>query len=337
MGCPEQICHHGALTVPRAPEQLQETTQLNSSTCWFDLDSRTLIRISGRDTSTFLQGQLTQDMAALGPDRALWAAHCSPKGRVLATFLTWQTTGTYWLCTPQNVADSIVRRLRMYVLRSQVSVEPMGSITPCIGICGPTGDDFWQSMGWPVLPLPGHHATVLEVMRVVLSPERVLLAGTPDAMSALKMHCSTAMASGSPQCWTDAAVREGIFEVDSTAQDEWVPQMVNWDLIGGISFKKGCYTGQEIVARTHFLGKVKRRLLRFRTTGTPESGQSLFSHDPGTAPVGKVVQTGQVDSRGTELLAVVHLDALPSAPLHLESAHGPALELLPFPYDVPLD
>ena len=309
--------------------------ELIASPRWVDLTGRTLIRATGDDAQAFLQGQLTQDVAALDPDRALWAAHCSPKGRMLASFLLWKQDRVFWLDAPDELADAALRRLRMYVLRSRVVLEDARAAWSRFGLCGVPDAGFWKAMGCPPAPPVGRHDMQSETMRVALSPERLLLVVPTAQADHWQTRLSALMTPGSPEDWTRAAVRDGIPEIRTATQDEWVPQMLNWDLIGGISFKKGCYTGQEIVARTHYLGKTKRRLLRFRTAGRAEIGQPLYGPDP-AVPAGKVALAAPTDE-GTELLAVVQLEALAAGPLHLGAAGAAPLESLPLPYPVPLD
>ncbi len=309
--------------------------QMTAPACWVDLSARTLIRVSGEDAATFLQGQLTQDVAALNGARALWAAHCSPKGRMLASFLLWKEGSEFWLDASEDLAEAALRRLRLYVLRSRVAVEDQRDARARFGICGRPDPGFWDAMGWPPAPAPGTCDRQADVLRVALSAERLLLVVPVAQATELRARLSDLLAAGSGLDWADAAVREGVAEIRTATQDEWVPQMINWDLVGGISFNKGCYTGQEIVARTHYLGKIKRRMLRYRAPGRPEIGQSIYGNDPET-PVGKVALAGSAGPKA-ELLAVVHLDALSAGPLHLGEPDGPVLESLPLPYAVATD
>ncbi len=308
--------------------------ELHNSTRLIDLSSRALIRVAGAEAASFLQGQLTQDVGALENARVLWAAHCSPKGRMLATFLMWKEADEIWLDAPEDLAEPALRRLRLYVLRARVTLEDARATQSRLGLCGPGIDAVLQAAGSPAAPALGTHDRQEGVARVAISPERLLLVGPPAALSALQARLAPLCTPGLAQDWRDAAVREGVAEVTLATQDEWIPQMLNWDLVGGISFKKGCYTGQEIVARTHYLGKVKRRLLRFRVAGRPEIGQELMQDG---LSAGKVAQVGASSAEGSELLAVVQLEALARGALALGSAEGALLEQLPLPYPVALD
>ena len=319
--------HHDA-------KQTHEMIELHNATTLIDLSARTLIRVTGAESATFLQGQLTQDVGALEGSRALWAAHCSPKGRMLASFLMWQTDGQIWLDASADLAEPALRRLRMYVLRAKATLEDARTTVSRLGLCGPGIAAALKTAGCADAPAPGTHDQQEGLTRVALSAQRLLLAGPTAAISLLQARLAPLCQPGTLQDWTAAAVREGIAEITLATQDEWIPQMLNWDLIGGVSFKKGCYTGQEIVARTHYLGKVKRRLLRFRVAGHPEIGQELLHAG---SPAGKVVLVGTASAQGSELLAVIQLEAWAQGPLALGSPAGPLLELLPLPYPVALD
>jgi len=323
-----------AVVLRHLAEQPHETIELHNATCLMDLSSRTLIRVTGADATTFLQGQLTQDVGALENARVLWAAHCSPKGRMLASFLMWKEGDAIWLDAPGDLAEPALKRLRMYVLRARVTLEDARTTVSRLGLCGPESTAVLQAAGCPAAPAPGTHDVQEGVTRVAISPERLLLVGPPAALDPLQARLAPHCAPGRMQDWVDAAVREGVAEITLATQEEWIPQMLNWDLVGGISFKKGCYTGQEIVARTHYLGKVKRRLLRFRVAGGVEIGQELLQEGES---VGKVALVGATSAEGSEFLAVVQREALAHGALHLGHAEGALVTPLPLPYPVAPD
>ena len=321
------VLHHLA-------KQPHETIELHNSTRLMDLSSRTLIRVSGAEAATFLQGQLTQDVGALENARVLWAAHCSPKGRMLASFLMWKTAEGIWLDAPGDLAEAALKRLRLYVLRAQVTLEDARASVSRLGLCGPDCAAVLQAAGCPAAPAPGTHDVQEGVSRVAVSAGRLLLVGPPAALALLQARLAPHCAAGLPQDWVDAAVREGIAEITLATQEEWIPQMLNWDLVGGVSFKKGCYTGQEIVARTHYLGKIKRRLLRFHVMGPVAIGQELLQEGES---VGKVALVGATSAGGSEFLAVVQREALGQGALHLGHPGGALVATLPLPYAVAPD
>lgn len=304
-----------------------------SAPLFVNLNQRALIGVSGDDAITFLQGQLTQDVARLGKGEFARAAHCSPKGRVLATLLLWREDQHIIVDAPEDQAEFVARRLRMYVLRSRVTLEDLRPAHVRFGLVGTALQVMMTHMNWPALPEPGTLDRFDGITRVALSRERLLLLG--PARSArqwtelLQAHC----AEGTESDWNDAGVREGVVEVGATTRDEWVPQMINWDLLGGISFKKGCYTGQEIVARTHYLGKVKRRTLRFRTSDLPVAGEPVLSRN-GHTTVGKVAFVGKPREGKTEFLAVMSLDDAHDTSLCLHEGSADLEGPLPLPYAV---
>ncbi len=303
------------------------------------LNTRTLIRVSGTDALMFLQGQLTQDLQRLQHQQWQWAAHCSPKGRMLASFLLWAQDEAFWLDTGELMSAAILQRLRRYVLRSQVVLEEQRDHRHRLGLVGDV-DTLLAAVGLPPPPPPGHWDEVQGLTRLALSPRRLMLLDTPHSSSAstpwtlLHQTLSAQCPWGDTRVWDGAAVQEGIAEITLQTQEEWVPQMLNWDLIGGISFNKGCYTGQEIVARSHYLGKIKRRTLRFSSVRECAPGDPVYRCADPTHMVGKVAWVGKTPAGAVELLAVLPWEEQQDQCLTL-APESPALVALPLPYDLP--
>lgn len=303
------------------------------------LERRTLIRVSGADAQTFLQGQLTQDLQRLQAQQLQWAAQCSPKGRMLASFLMWSQDAAFWLDTGESLSAAVLGRLRPYVLRSRVHLEEARNTRQRLGLVG-AADPLLAAAGLPPAPPPGHWDEVQGVTRLALSPQRLMLvaapppAADPVAWARLQDALSAQGSWGHPALWDGAGVQEGVAEITLQTQEEWVPQMLNWDLIGGISFHKGCYTGQEIVARSHYLGKIKRRALRFASTRDCAPGDPVYRCDAPTEAVGKVAWVGKTPAGGIELLAVLPWEELADRALTLAPEASP-LVALPLPYAIP--
>lgn len=274
------------------------------------LDDLRLLAVTGSDRAGFLQGQLTQDVATARPDATVMAGWADAKGRLqfaghlLVTRV--DTEEALALLVPAEMADALLRRLRLYILRAKVQASLLGS--PIVGLLG-TPDD------------PG----AAQCVRLPGPGPRYLLLG-PAAVAARSHTVSSPRST-----WQLADIRAGLPAIATATTGEFVPQMVNLDLLGGISFAKGCYTGQEIVARMKYLGRVKRRMLRFATAGSaPAPGASLFAS---RGPVGQVV-TSAPAATGSEFLAVVVLDDLPG-PFFLDDSHALPVHRLDLPYDVP--
>lgn len=274
------------------------------------LDDLRVLAVTGSDRAALLQGQLTQDVSAARPDATVMAGWADPKGRLLFAghlfVAQLETEQALALLVPADVADALLRRLRLYILRARAEVNLLGM--PLAGLMGSPGEPGEQ----PGIRLHGHD-------------RRHLLLGTPLAGDA-------GAGSASRNEWRLADIRAGLPTVTAATTGEFVPQMVNLDLLGGISFTKGCYTGQEIVARMKYLGRVKRRMLRFGVAGDPPPpGTTLYA---ARGAAGQVVVSAPAES-GSEFLAVVVLDDLPG-PFFLDEAHARPARRLELPYDIPL-
>ncbi|HSD61893.1 MAG TPA: folate-binding protein, partial [Burkholderiales bacterium] len=230
-----------------------EMQALRSGTVLCDLSHLGAIRVSGEDALSFLQGQLTCDVRQVNATAARYGGYCSPKGRLLATFLLWQSAGAFHMQLPQALREPIRKRLSMFVLRARVRLDDASDDPVRMGISGPAAEAALAQCLGPVpqepLGLRERDGVVLirldaQRFEAVAPPERA-----PQLWDALARHATP----GGAGCWDWLDVRAGITTVLPTTQDQFIPQMANLDLIGGVSYDKGCYTGQEIVARTHYL------------------------------------------------------------------------------------
>ncbi|MDA8415879.1 MAG: hypothetical protein M0Z78_02230 [Betaproteobacteria bacterium] len=288
------------------------------------LNQRTLIRVSGDDAKTFLQGQLTQDMEQVHADNFRWAAHCSPKGRVLFTALVWSQGEDFFLETCPGQTDFILSRLRPFVLRARVTLTDVRADWKSVGWVDQDLSTQVRSWSDHPLPAPGQHQWVDGVHRLRLSETQLLLVGPATALPPHDDHAPSPSAH-----WDLANLQQGIVEIQDATRDQFIPQWLNWDLIGGISFKKGCYTGQEIVARTHFLGKVARRT-RYLTAPQPVSLHTpVFS---AAQTVGTIIACVPNNHGGADLLAVLQQGAEP--PLSIADPLIP-LTSASLPYSIP--
>ena len=250
-----------------------------------------VLAFRGPDSVRFLHSQLTADVTRIAPGAAMPAAWCNAQGRVLAVLWLLAVPDGVLALLPRTLAASTAEGLRRFVLRSRVTVGDESDRLQVAGlVCATEGelDGLALPDGVALGRLPG---------------DRAWLVGPDAPQEALR----PGLASRSEAAWVALSVRRGEATVLPPTSGEWIPQMLNLDLIGAISFSKGCYPGQEIVARAHHLGRVKRRMARYHVIAgpLPASGQPLFIADE---KVADVVITAPGDP--AELLAVVNLDAL---------------------------
>ena len=313
-----------------------EIQATKSSNVICDLSHLGLLQIQGEDAITFLQGQVTNDVKQLDGNLAHYTAYCSQKGRMIALFLAFAHYDHLHLQLPKELATSIAKRLKMYVMRSKVEIIDVSESIIKIGLSGQNAADI----------LKPHFSTIPKTDYQLVSLENGAVLKLPGALPRYEIFtdlnsakliwndlCLHTVAVGAP-CWEWLEIQAGIPEVTLNTQEQFVPQMLNLDLLGAINFKKGCYTGQEIVARTHYLGTVKRRtyLAQINTKVQPKAGDEVFN-DAGEA-VGKVVRSAITSMDSYDLLVEIRLESVESGKVFLA---GIALEIKPLPYPIQAD
>ncbi len=279
-----------------------------------------LIRASGEEAAGFLHNLLTNDINHLAEGTAHHAGLCTPKGRLLATFLIWREGGDYYLQLSADILPAILKKLSMYVLRSKVRLADVTAERALIGVVGaPLG----PAEAMRTAPCEGGSAIRLDADRVVLAvPAGATPAGLPPA--------------GALAGWHLAEIEHGMPRITAATQELFTPQMANYELpaVGGVSFQKGCYPGQEVVARTQYLGKVKRRMYRAKLESLVPPGTEVFSPEAGDQHCGAVVLSAPAPAGGCECLLVVQSSAAEAGEVHVGSPSGPRAEILPLPYAV---
>jgi tRNA-modifying protein YgfZ len=292
-----------------------------------------VLRVSGADARAFLHGQLTNDIASLAPDRVRRAGWCTAKGRLLATVLVLRDAEDFLLLLPRELVAGMVKRLRMFVLRSKVTIDDECERWAHYGLIGHGVDDVLAANTIEVPDVALHAVARADgswLMRLEGERVRVLVASDSESMpiDRLGLH------SVDEARWTLEDIRAGIPQVVAATQELFVPQMVNFEAVAGLDFQKGCYPGQEVVARAQYRGQVKRHMRRARVADgtTPTAGQDLYCDDPPGQICGTVVTSAPADG-ASELLAVVPIasDEAQRTTVRL-SPGGAPLEWLPLPY-----
>jgi len=304
-----------------------------------DLSQLALLRAEGVDAQSFLQGQLSNDINLVDETRAQLSAYCNAKGRMFAIFFIFRRPdNAYYLQLPAALAEPILKRLRMFILRAKIKLEFADAGLGRIGLSGPNAEtllknvlgkmpvDVYDSItndDVTVVRLPGPHA------RFALHAPLTRLMSLWQSLSTR----ATPVGSG-PWFWLD--IMAGIPVILPATVEEFVPQMANMELVGGISFTKGCYPGQEIVARMHYLGRLKQRMFRAHVESIlpPQPGTSVFAPDLPGQSAGRVLAVQPAPEGGYDLLAVVHLSSHQAGELHLQTCDGPRLTLEILPYSL---
>ena len=282
-----------------------------------------LLRFSGADAQTFLQGQLTCNVLQVTPTAARYGGYCTPKGRLIADFLLLRTPQVYLMHLPADSCAVLAERLRKFVLRARVEIERETALR-AIGVAGPHAAGLLrQSVGEPPrLPLESVRYPGATLLRL---PGAAFLAIAPQPdMAALWNALARRATPAGMDCWNWLQIRAGIPWITAATREQFVPQMVALDAIGGVDFQKGCYPGQEIVARTHYRGEVKRVLRFGHGEGLAADGDALLSADGQSR--GMVVNAAPAPHGGTDLLAVVQTD-MDGNQLRLRSADGPGVRI----------
>lgn len=280
-----------------------------------------MLSASGGDARAFLHAQLTNDIEHLLPGRAALAGWCSPKGRLLASFLVVPHQDGFVLQLARDIAPAVAKRLSMFVLRSKVSVADQSDAWRQLGVWGEHASQRLGSAGLQVPDAPFSVAAREDLIAVRFAEDRFLVLGTEAALQAAERLLAPSPAS--EDAWALAEIRAGRPFISAATQDHFVPQMVNLEQLGGVDFQKGCYPGQEIVARTQYRGQLKRRMVRARVPAgdAVRPGQDLFADDLPGQPSGTVV-----DVAGGEMLAVLPV-GFSSGSVFRTSPGGPALEI----------
>ena len=306
----------------------EEVAAARDHTILADLSHNALIAVSGDDATAFLHGQFTNDVQALAEGAAQWNGWCSAKGRLLATFLLVKRGQEYLLMLPADIAPAIAKRLRMYVLRSKVAVSDASERFVRLGLAGKSAAVL-AAHHWGFSPERMRSTEREGALCVAIDDQRfVLLADPARAPSLWEALTATARPTGA-DAWEWSLVQAGIPTVVARTQEEFVPQMANFELVGGVSFRKGCYPGQEIVARTQYRGGLKRRMARVHVEQSqrPQPGDAVYAPSFGEQAAGMVVSATPSPDGGFDALVVAQIDSLERDELRLGSPQGARLEI----------
>ncbi len=299
-----------------------------------------LIAVSGEDAASFLHKQLTNDIEHLAAGEVRLAAYCNPKGRMQASFLVWRDADAVMLQLSKPLLPALHKRLQMFVMRDKAKLADMTEHPDravVLGLGGAAALGALQAL-FAVLPASPysvvHHdlGTLMRLADAFGAPRYQWLTSPATALTVWPQLAAT-LAQGGTDAWNLSSIHAGTPQITAKTQEQFVPQMVNFELLGAVNFKKGCYPGQEIVARSQYLGKLKRRTALARIAQADVvAGDEVFAVADPEQPCGMVVNAAPNGFGGVDALVEIKLAALEEGAVHLGAIAGPALSWLPMPY-----
>lgn len=299
-----------------------------------------MVEVSGPDALPFVAAQLTSDVRGLTPATSQLGAWCTPAGRVLTIMRICRREEAMVLILPAAAVRATRERLQRYVLRARVTLSDGAGRIQLLGLSGPAAlARIAARLGAaPQAPDGVVHGASLTALRIPGNPPRCLILGPAAEVRGLLEDLPTGVAVAGAESWDLLDILAGIPTVVPATAEHFLPQMLNLDALGGLSYSKGCYPGQEVIARLKYRGSLKRRmyLASVDASAAPAPATRLCPADRDTA-VGEVVSAAAHPSRGIALLAVVDIEAAQSAAVHLGDPGGALLQFEPLPYPVPED
>jgi folate-binding protein YgfZ len=305
-----------------------------------------LIALDGEESASFLHTQLTNDVEHLGQGEARLAGYCSPKGRLLASFLMWRNETTIFLQLPRDIQAAVQKRLSMFVLRAKTKLSDASELPAnqvVLGLGGGLAEAALQTWfdalpAQPFSKLDHPLGTLIRVADAFGAPRYQWLLSADTAQNVVP-ELADKLNVGANDAWHLSEIHAGIPQIGKATQEQFVPQMINFELLGGVNFKKGCYPGQEIVARSQYLGKLKRRTTLVSIPDvSAAAGQEVFATADPEQPCGMIVNAAPNGNGGVDALVEMKLAAIEAASVRLGSAQGAALAFLDMPYVLePLD
>ncbi len=282
-----------------------------------------LIECSGEEAKSFLHNQLTSDINHLASGSAQHSAWCTAKGRMLASFLLYRNGFDYRALLASDLLATIQKRLQMFVLRSRVKIADLSSGQEIIGLSGPQAEAALHNAGLPVPASVLETASFASGSVIRLDGSRLIIVVVSAAAADLwKTLGEMARPAGTP-VWQWLDIQAGIPLITDATKEAFVPQMANFDKLGAVSFHKGCYPGQEVVARTQYLGKVKRHLYRIHAASAITPGTAIYTAEHLESPCGMIANAAPAPGGGYDALAVVQESFVETDNLRLEVAGVP--------------
>lgn len=289
-----------------------------------------VIGVQGEDAASFLQGQLTQDFVLLGPGQSRLAAYCTAKGRMQASFVgIKRASDDILLVVSRDILAPTLKRLSMFVLRAKAKLRDASAEFDLYGLAGAAVAQLAPGLGEPWTRADVGDASIVSLYPADGQQRALWLAPAGSA--------APAAPALSAELWLWGEVRAGVARITAPLVEALVPQMLNYESVGGVNFKKGCYPGQEVVARSQFRGTLKRRAYLAHSREIMQAGQEVFHEADADQPCGIVALAAPAPAGGWDGIVSIQIAAAQGGRLSVGSAAGPVLTVQPPPYPLLAD
>lgn len=306
-----------------------------------DLSLLGIIRASGEDAQSFLHSQFTNDLNKVSANVSQLSSYCNPKGRMLSIFRIYKRDDDYFLILPRDVLELTIKKLTMFKLRSKIDLSDYSDQIVIFGVAGPDTESTLTSLNITIPKQVNYCVQENEtnIIRIPSENTRVLFITYAELAISLWKQLSEKLSVATSHLWDLHDIYSGIPQITANTSEAFIPQMTNFELIDGVNFSKGCYPGQEVVARTHYLGKPNRRMYRVSVADNkvPESGTNIFSPEDESQPVGKIVIAQKISEDKIFALIVLRIEKEHDENLHLGSITGPKVVMQSLPYSLDPD
>ncbi len=303
-----------------------------------DLSTLGIIRASGEEAQNFLHGQFTNDLNKVSSSISQISSYCNPKGRMLSIFRIYKRDDDYFLILPRDVLEPTFKKLTMFKLMSKVDLSDDSDQFVIFGVAGPDTKSTLTSLNITIPKQVNHCVQDTEVIIIRLPSENTRVLFITNAKYAISFwkQLTEKLSIATSHLWDLHDIYSGIPQITANTCEAFIPQMTNFELIDGVNFSKGCYPGQEVVARTHYLGKPNRRMYRVSVAddNVPEPGTNIFSPEDENQPVGKIVTAQKTSNDNYSALIVLRTEKEDDDNLHLGSITGPKILMQSLPYSL---
>lgn len=308
-----------------------------------DTNHLSIIKVSGDDAKAFLQGQFSNDVNLLNELDTQLNSYNSPKGRMYTAFRLCLLDSNYYILLPTATVEPVLKRLKMFVMRSNVTLEDFSTQWKTLGI---SGEGLNETLEEHTLTLPANsnqsvkigQKYLINITKHTSETPRVLLVGPEQEIIDTKNKLKEQLPLVGNEHWKRLDIHAGIPNIYENTMESFVAQMINFQLIDGVSFTKGCYPGQEVVARMHYLGKLKKRMYRVSLNSAAMPDDKIFDTSGGNQQsVGQIVDAQKNEKGGFDALAVIQVAAADSGALKLGALDGESIAIETLPYAFPVD